>query len=103
MSSEKVVSAILVFIVTTAIFYIVNATFGTAMDSMGVSFGLAATNVTMSAGWHAITAGIVSTSNPWQGWGAFFSAIEWVVIAVGVWVVKVVIIDTRYNRFGGNQ
>jgi len=103
MSSEKVVSAILVFIVTTAIFYVVNATFGTAMDSMSIAFGRAATNATMSAGWHVITADIATTTNPWQGFGVFFTAIEWVIIAVGVWVAKVVIIDTRYNRFGGNQ
>jgi hypothetical protein len=103
MASEKVVSAILVFIVTTAIFFIVNATFGSAMDTMSYTFAVAASHVTMSASWHAIIAGITSTTNPWFGWGTFFTAIEWTVIAVGVWVVKVIIIDTRYNKFGGFQ
>jgi hypothetical protein len=84
--------AIIVFITTTVAFYIFNVTFGPALDGMYTVF----TNVTPALN---LTTAWNSTANASLArWQFIYKSITVLVIAVGVWVVLVIIGVEDYMR-----
>lgn len=95
MASEKVVTAILTWICIEAMLFVIDATFGTAMDAMKADFTSILSKISLSASWVSTITGIL------DGWSTFFLAFTVVSFACGVWVVRIIIIDSRYNKPGG--
>jgi hypothetical protein len=97
-ASRRVVEACLVFLVSASLVFILNITFGDAMDDLQYQFGVILTHLSMSAGW-TTQATIVLTN-----WHIFFNSFIIVIISIGFWVVKTIVIDMQYgtdNSGGG--
>jgi hypothetical protein len=67
------------------------------MDELYVVFynlqnPLSSVHIVMSAGWQHVALGVLG------GWVWFYRAVIVLIIAVGVWVVENVIMDTDYGR-----
>jgi uncharacterized membrane protein len=97
-ASRRVVEACLVFLVSASLVFILNVIFGDAMDDLQTQFGIILTHLTMSSGWNT-QATIVLTN-----WHIFFNSFIIVIISIGFWVVKTIVIDMQYgtdNSGGG--
>jgi hypothetical protein len=97
-ASRRVVEACLVFLVSASLVFILNITFGDAMDDLQYQFGVILTHLTMSAGW--TTQATIVLAN----WHIFFNSFIIVIISIGFWVVKTIVIDMQYgtdNSGGG--
>jgi hypothetical protein len=87
-------SAFLILITSVGGLYIFMATFGGVMDSMFYIFTNLTPTLGLSASWNA-TAGRTLTY-----WQFFYRSIVIIVIAMGLWVVRVAFIDQDYTRQG---
>jgi hypothetical protein len=96
MANRMLLSAFLVLVTSIGGLYIFMATFGGAMDGMYYVFQnltpqLAAAGV-LSPTWNNTAA---RTLTYWQ---FFYRSVVVIMIAMGVWVVRVAIIDIDYTR-----
>lgn len=97
MGMAGTIRALIALLAAIVTLYITEITFGAAMDELYVYFynlanPLSATHIVMSAGWQSVAFGVLG------GWVWFYRAVIVLVIAVGVWVVENVIMDTDYGR-----
>lgn len=72
--------------------YILENTFGTAMDTMFQSFHSVLNNIPLSVGWKAV--GVYTLG----GWVWFDKAFVVAVIALFVWLFSTIFIDMDYTR-----
>lgn len=94
MSMNGFVRAAIAFMVAIISLYILDITFGAAMDQMYIQFYTMVTSgwIPLSPAWKNVA---VSTLG---GWKWFFRAFIVAVIAVGVWLVSTIIIDVDYGK-----
>jgi hypothetical protein len=94
MANRALLSAFLVLITSIGGLYIFMATFGGVMDGLFYTFTNLTPTLGLSASWNA-TAGRTLTY-----WQFFYRSVVIIMIAMGVWVVRVAIIDIDYTRQG---
>jgi hypothetical protein len=92
MSSARFMSAFLVFMISVVAMYIFSITFGAAMDQMGYIFPGIQANLTLPANWDAVATKTLTY------WGLLWRSITVIIIAMGIWVVRVAVIDVDYTR-----
>ena len=72
--------------------YVLENTFGTAMDSMFLAFHNVVNTIPLSAGWKSTIISVLG------GWVWFDKAFVVVIIAMFVWLVSLIFIDLDYGK-----
>ena len=85
-------SAFIVFMVSIAGMYIFSVTFGGVMDNLYVNFVLLQPTLALPPAWDSVATTILTY------WQLLWRSITVIVIAMGIWVVRVAIIDVDYTR-----
>jgi hypothetical protein len=75
--------------------YILENTFGTAMDSMYLSFYNLAHSLPLPPAWRAISIGVLG------GWVWFNRAFVIAIIAIFVWLGSLIFVDNDYSKQRG--
>ena len=92
MAMSGTVRALLSFLVAIVAVYILEITFGAAMDSLYIQFYNITPLMPMSAGWKGIAIGTLG------GWVWFYRSFLICLIAIGVWVVSTIVVEIDYSR-----
>jgi hypothetical protein len=85
-------SAFLIFVISVVGLYVFMVTFGSAMDSLYVNFAALQPSLALPATWNAVA---TKTLTYWQ---FLYRSVVVIVIALGIWVIRVAVIDVDYTR-----
>lgn len=95
MSMSGTVRALIALLTAIVMLYIIEITFGAAMDSLYVQFYALSGTLPMTAGWSTVSISVLG------GWVWFYRSFVIAIIAVGVWVAESIIIEIDYGRTSG--
>jgi uncharacterized membrane protein len=93
MSSQKAMTAFIVFMVTIVALYIFNLTVGSALDSLHYNFSVLLPQLALPSNWNNVAINILGY------WAYLWRSMVVIVIAMGVWLTRVVFFsDADYTR-----
>lgn len=92
MSSARFMSAFLVFMISVVAMYIFSITFGAAMDQMYVNFVALQPGLALPVQWDAVATKSLTY------WALLWRSVTVIIISLGIWVVRVAVIDVTYER-----
>jgi hypothetical protein len=85
-------SAFLIFVISVVGLYVFMVTFGAAMDSLYVNFVALQPGLALPPVWNA------SATKALTYWQFLYRSVVVIVIALGIWVIRVAVIDVDYTR-----
>lgn len=92
MASGRFLTAFLIVMASIVGLYIFDVTFGAAMDQLYYTFTNLTPTLALSANWNT------TATNQLSHWRLFYRSFVIIVIALGVWLVRVAIVDVDYTR-----
>jgi hypothetical protein len=92
MSSQRAMTAFIVFMVTIVALYIFNLTLGAVMDKMYLDFSILLPKLALPGNWNNTAITILGY------WSYLWRSVVIIVIAMGIWTIRSVFIDTDYTR-----
>ena len=94
MASRNLMSAILVTMTTIGALYIFMITFGGAMDGFYYTFTNLTPTLGLSSAWTA------QADKTLTYWRLFYGSVTAIMIAMGVWIIRITFMDQDYTRQG---
>jgi hypothetical protein len=91
MGMSGVVRGLFAVMTAIVILYILEITYGAAMDSLYMNFAQILPTLPMTTGWKNIATGTLG------GWVWFYRSFTVIIIAVFVWLVSLIFVETDYS------
>ena len=89
---RNLTAAFLTFITTVGALYVFEATFGGVMDGLYYTFTNVTPTLTLPTAWNDIAVQTLTY------WGLLWKSVIGIVLAMGVWVLRITFVDLDYQR-----